>query len=202
MAEAARVAKSHAWNLVALLERQGHLRRQGERFMFPGLRRLLDDWCAFVRLRPDRVVGAKPIHPERSPDKAVARLLAGLARRPLAVAEAGSAEMVVGGHRACHLLGLGRSNIESVRLYVSGAAETLKRLDLVVAGDGSEILEVVEPRAKDSVFRGSARTDGLPVADVLQLYLDLRSSPARGFEQSEFLFEQVLEPHFRRSGWL
>lgn len=202
MAEAARVAKSHAWNLVALLERQGHLRRQGDRFMFPGLRRLMDDWCAFVRLRPDRVVGAKPVHPERSPDKAVAGLLARLARRPLAVAEAGSAEMVVGGHRACHLLGLGRSNIESVRLYVSGAAEALKRLDLVVAEDGSEILEVVEPRAKDSVFRGSARTDGLPVADALQLYLDLRSSPARGFEQSEFLFERVLEPHFRRSGWL
>ena len=202
LAEAAQVAKSHAWNLVALLERSGSLRRQGDHFLFPGLRRLLEDWCAFVRLRPDKVIGAKPVHPERKPDKAVARLLARLARRPLAVAEPGAAEVVVGGHRACHLLALGRSNIESVRLYVDGAAEALKRLDLVGTDEDPAILEIVEPKAKDSVFRGSARSDGLPVADVLQLYLDLRSSPARGVEQSDFLFERALEPHFRKSGWL
>jgi hypothetical protein len=202
LAEAAHVAKSHAWNLVALLERLGSLRRQGDRFLFPGLRRLLEDWCAFVRLRPDKVIGAKPVHPERTPDKAVARLLARLARRPSAVAEPGAAEVVVGGHRACHLLALGRSNIESVRLYVDGAAGALKRLDLVGADEDSAILEIVEPKAKDSVFRGSARAEGLPVADVLQLYLDLRSSAARGVEQSDFLFERVLEPHFRKSGWL
>jgi len=125
-----------------------------------------------------------------------------LARRPLAVAEPGTGEVVVGGHRACHLLALGRSNIESVRLYVDGAAEALKRLDLVGTDEDPAILEIVEPKAKDSVFKGSARADGLPVADVLQLYLDLRSSPARGIEQSDFLFERVLEPHFRESGWL
>lgn len=202
LAESARVAKSHAWNLVALLERQGHLRRQGDRFVFPGLRRLLEDWCAFARLRPDKVVGAKPIHPERTPEKAVAKLIGRLARRPLAVAEPEAVEVVVGGHRACHLLGLGRSNIESVRLYAGGAAEALKQLDLVGADKNSAILEIVEPKAKDSVFRCSARVDGLPVADVLQLYLDLRSSPARGLEQSDFVFERVLEPHFRKLGWL
>jgi len=202
LAEAAHVAKSHAWNLVALLERSGNLRREDDRFQFPGLRRLLEDWCAFVRLHPDRVIGAKPVHPERTFDKAVAKLLVRLARRPSAVAEPGAAEIVVGGHRACHLLGLGRSNIESVRLYVDGAAEALKRLDLVEADEDSAILEIVEPKAKDSVFRGSARAEGLPVADVLQLYLDLRSSPARGVEQSDYLFERVLEPHFRKSGWL
>jgi hypothetical protein len=202
LAQAAHVAKSHAWNLVHLLERQGHLRRQGDRFVFPGLRRLLEDWCAFVRLRPDKVIGARPVHPERATEKAVAKVLARLARRPMAVAEPGAAEVVVGGHRACHLLALGRSNIESVRLYVNGAVEALKRLDLVGADEASAILEIVEPKAKDSVFGGSARADGLPVADVLQLYLDLRSSAARGVEQSDFLFERVLEPHFRRSGWL
>jgi len=96
LAEAAHVAKSHAWNLVALLERSGNLRRQGDRFQFPGLRRLLEDWCAFVRLRPDKVIGAKPVHPERVSDKAVAKLLARLARRPPAVAEPDAAEIVVG----------------------------------------------------------------------------------------------------------
>ncbi len=202
LAEIAGVAKSHAWNLVALIEARGYLRRQGERFMFPGLRRLLEDWSAFVRLRPDRVLGAKPIHPERSPEKAVRQLLARLARRTSAVDEPGTAAVVVGGHRACHLLALGRSNIESARLYVEHPAETLERLDLVPADTDAALVEIVEPRAKDSIFKGSARVDGLPVADILQLYLDLRTSPARGVEQSDFLFERVLGPHFEKAGWL
>lgn len=202
LAAGARVAKSHAWNLVALLEQRGYLRRDDRRFQFPGLRRLLEDWCAFVRLKPDRVIGAVPVHPERSAEKSLAGVLARLRAPSHAMAEPGPGAIVLGGHRACHVLGLGRSNLQSVRLYVEKAADALRPLALVPADGNAALLEIVEPKARDSVFRAAIRRDGLGVADVLQLYVDLRSSPARGVEQSDFLFERVLEPHFRRAGWL
>lgn len=202
LAAEARVAKSHAWNLVSLLEQRGYLRRDDRRFQFPGLRRLLEDWCALVRLRPDRVIGAVPVHPERSAEKSLAGVLERLRAPSHAVAGPGQSAMVLGGHRACHVLGLGRSNILAVRLYVEKAADALRRLELIAADGDASLLEIVEPKARDSVFRAASRREGVVVADVLQLYLDLRSSPARGVEQSDFLFARVLEPHFRSAGWL
>ena len=201
LAAKAGVSKSHAWNLVSLLEQRGYLRREGRGFQFPGLRRLLEDWCAFVRLKPDRIIGAVSVYPERSADKSLAGVLARLRAPSHAVAEPGQGAIVLGGHRACHMLDLGRSNIRSVRLYVDDVAHALLRLDLVPAEGDSPLLEIVEPKARDSVFRASIRRDRYHVADILQLYLDLRSSAARGVEQSDFLFERVLEPHFRRAGW-
>jgi hypothetical protein len=38
--------------------------------------------------------------------------------------------------------------------------------------------------------------DGLPVADILQCYMDVRASHARGAEQSEFIRDRILLPHF------
>lgn len=201
LAAASGAAKSHAWNLVALLDQRGYLRHEGGRFHFPGLRRLLDDWSAHVRLRPDRSVGAALVYPERSAEKAVSRILSDLSRPSRAVAEPQPGQVVVGGHRACELLGLGRSNIRALHLYADNLDAALKRLDLVPAEAGA-VLEVAQPKARESVFRACVRVKGLPVADVLQLYLDLRGSPARGVEQSEFLFERVLEPHFKAAGWL
>jgi hypothetical protein len=142
------------------------------------------------------------MYPERSADKSLARVLARLRAPSHAVAEPGRGAIVLGGHHACHMLDLGRSNIRSVRLYVEEFADALRRLELVPTEGGSSLLEIVEPKARDSVFRASIRRDRFNVADVLQLYLDLRSSAARGVEQSDFLFERVLEPHFRRAGWL
>jgi hypothetical protein len=51
----------------------------------------------------------------------------------------------------------------------------------------------------DSAHRGCVRVDGVPVADALQCFLDVRLSHARGYEQSEYIYERVLRPHFERS---
>ncbi len=201
LAEAAGAAKSHAWNLVALLERRGYLRREAGRFQFPGLRRLLDDWCAHVRLRPDKVIRAVPVYPERSADKALSRVLSSLIRRDRAVAEPSPADVVVGGHRACEILGLGRSNVRALRLYADDPGAALKRLDLVPS-ENEALLEIAQPKARESVFRACSVVAGLSVADALQLYLDLRASPARGVEQSDHVFDRVLAPHFKAVGWL
>lgn len=204
LASIANVSQSHAWNLVALLEHRGYLRRDGGRFRFPGVLRLLEDWSAALRLRPDKAIKARPIYPLRSQDEVISRIIkkaAVLGRRRSG--DAGPLRVVVGGHHGCRLLGLGRSNVLSIRLYVDQPAwAALDSLDLVPAEPGSPLVEIVQPRAAESVFRGSVPVGGVHVADALQCSLDLRQSAARGEEQSDFIEEKVLEPHFRRQGWL
>jgi hypothetical protein len=49
-------------------------------------------------------------------------------------------------------------------------------------------------RWPESLFRGAVRPDGVPVADVIQCWLDVSSHPARGAEQAAFIWKRVLGP--------
>jgi hypothetical protein len=46
------------------------------------------------------------------------------------------------------------------------------------------------------VFRASVVRDGVPVADILQVWLDVGAHPARGEEQAEEIRHRVLAPIF------
>jgi hypothetical protein len=52
--------------------------------------------------------------------------------------------------------------------------------------------------ATQSVFRGVVRPDGLPASDVLQVWLDVSSHPARGREQAALIWRRVLKPLISR----
>jgi hypothetical protein len=71
-------------------------------------------------------------------------------------------------------------------------------LELVPAADGAVSLALIADDLPDSVHRGCVMVEGVPVADALQCYLDVRPSYARGREQADFIFERVLRPHFER----
>ncbi len=45
-----------------------------------------------------------------------------------------------------------------------------------------------------SIFRGMVRADGLPVSDIIQVWLDVSSNRARGEEQADLIRRRVLEP--------
>jgi hypothetical protein len=45
-----------------------------------------------------------------------------------------------------------------------------------------------------SIFRAMVRADGAAASDVLQVWLDVASHPARGIEQGDFIRQQVLGP--------
>jgi hypothetical protein len=102
--------------------------------------------------------------------------------------------VVVGSHLACHLLGLGRSNQRSARLHLAGrpVAEVMEALDLLPDAENAAALALVTDSLADSIHRGCVSVDGVPVADALQCYLDVRPSHARGYEQAEFIYERVL----------
>lgn len=46
----------------------------------------------------------------------------------------------------------------------------------------------------ESTFRGAVRRDGVMVADVIQVWLDVLNHPTRGQEQVEHIFKKVLQP--------
>lgn len=58
--------------------------------------------------------------------------------------------------------------------------------------DESADLILRQANAPESIFRGAVAVDGMKVADVLQIWLDVSAHPSRGREQAEFLERKVL----------
>jgi hypothetical protein len=56
---------------------------------------------------------------------------------------------------------------------------------------------VREPAAPQSVFRAIVHVDHLPVTDVIQVWLDVSSHPARGKEQAELIQRKVIDKLFQ-----
>jgi hypothetical protein len=54
------------------------------------------------------------------------------------------------------------------------------------------------PSNKEAVFRAAAIHEGLPVSDILQVWLDTSAHPARGRKQSDEIWARVLKPLFGR----
>jgi hypothetical protein len=81
-------------------------------------------------------------------------------------------------------------------LYVERLnAEVLK--DLGLSGNAEEEiadLYVRIPMNRESVFRGVVRKDGVPVSDILQVWLDVSQHPSRGKEQGDLIWRRILSP--------
>jgi hypothetical protein len=50
------------------------------------------------------------------------------------------------------------------------------------------------PRYDESVFRAVVLNDGVPVCDVLQVWLDVGQHPSRGREQAGLIWREILAP--------
>jgi hypothetical protein len=79
-------------------------------------------------------------------------------------------------------------------------AEVLK--DLGLSGDAGEKeadLYLPIPGNRESVFRGVVRKDGVPVSDILQVWLDVGQHPSRGKEQADLIWRKILSSAFESS---
>ena len=52
------------------------------------------------------------------------------------------------------------------------------------------------PGNRESVFRGVVEKSGLPVSDIIQVWLDVGQHPARGKEQADIIWRKILAPTF------
>jgi len=76
--------------------------------------------------------------------------------------------------------------------------KALARLGL--SPEGAERVSDVSvrvPAFRESVFRGAVLRKGVPVADVLQVWLDVAAHPARGAAQAEEIRRRALAPIFK-----
>jgi hypothetical protein len=78
----------------------------------------------------------------------------------------------------------------------------MEGLQLVPSANLAAPIVLLRPKHSRAVFGGITRLDGLPVCDILQVYLDLYHLPDRGREQADFVYEQMLAPLVRQASEL
>jgi hypothetical protein len=109
----------------------------------------------------------------------------------------------VDGPRACLALfaaaeALGLGFVQGVQpyLYIERMEpRVLEKLGFsAIAVDVDLDVYVRVPRNDESVFRGVVLNDGVPVCDVLQVWLDVAQHPSRGREQADLIWRKILAP--------
>jgi hypothetical protein len=78
--------------------------------------------------------------------------------------------------------------------------EVLK--DLGLSGNANEPeadVHVRIPGNRECIFRSVVRRDGIPVSDILQVWLDVGQHPSRGKEQADLIWKRILSPALESS---
>jgi hypothetical protein len=186
LAVVGRASVPAAWRLFSALKNGGHLDDSGNLSL---VRDLMARWRAAAQ-KPQRRVGAKFILPGRAPVERLHEALGALRN------EAGGPPACLGLFAACDALGVGHVRGAPLHLYVRHPApELLERLGLAFVDEGQPgDLLVQVARWPESLFRAAVYAKGVPVADVLQCWLDVSNEPARGAEQAAFIWRRVLGP--------
>jgi len=71
--------------------------------------------------------------------------------------------------------------------------------DLGLSGNSGEEqadIYIRIPGNRESIFRGAIRNDGVPLSDILQIWLDVAQHPSRGREQADVVWRKILAPAF------
>ena len=110
--------------------------------------------------------------------------------------------MCLGLFAAAEALGIGFVHGVKPCLYLERLnAAVLK--DLGLSGNAEEEEEadlyVRIPGNRESAFRGVVRKDGVPVSDILQVWLDVSEHPSRGKEQADLIWRRILSPALESS---
>jgi hypothetical protein len=180
-------------SFVMKAEQEGFLKRESGGFAIQNYQELLEDWGFAIKNKARQAIGLRFLYPGEAEEKFLSRLRLHCQKFREG---SNSVSLAVGGHLGCHLLGLGRSNVRQALLYANGTVEDiLSSLDLVEDPSRLPQLSLIVDAGRKSVLSCAVEVDGIRVCDVLQCYFDVRFSYARGREQSDYMFEQVLKPH-------
>jgi hypothetical protein len=195
LAAAAEVSVMSAFRLVRQLRQEGFLDEHDEPLRLVRRKELLRRWqAAHLRGAPERPL--RWIIPAKSERQLPAALHAysvqpNVKREPapraclglFAAAESLGFSFVHGVPQYFYLESLDREVLSRMGLSPEGAEQ---RPDVYVR----------VPIFRESVFRAAVVRDGVPVADILQVWFDVSSHPARGEAQAEEIRHRVLAPIF------
>ena len=202
LAKAAGVSVMSAFRFVEEFSKEGFLEPGGGVLRLVRLRELLNRWVAASQRRileiPMRWVlhrGKKALwNAVRSyqSDEAIASADQLSSPRP---------RLCLGLFEAAEALGIGFVHGVKPYLYLERLnAAVLK--DLGLSGNSGEEeadLYVRIPGNRESAFRGVVRKNGVPVSDILQVWLDVSQHPSRGKEQADLIWRRILSPALESS---
>ena len=97
---------------------------------------------------------------------------------------------------AAEALGLGFVHGVQPYLYIERIEpRILEKLGFSASSvDADSDVYIRVPRDHESVFRAVVLEDGVPVCDVLQVWLDVAQHPSRGSEQADLIWRKILAP--------
>jgi hypothetical protein len=205
LAAAAGVSVMSAFRFVQELSKEGFLESGEGSLRLVRLRELMSRWQAASPRRvlevPMRWVlhkGEKALRSAlrsyQSKGKMLAQDLKGLGSSP-------RPRICLGLFEAAEALGMGFVRGVQPYIYVERLnAAVLQELGLSEnpEGQGSDIYVRI-PGNRESVFRSVVEKNGVPVCDILQVWLDVGQHPARGKEQADMIWRKILSPAFESS---
>jgi hypothetical protein len=191
LAEAANVSVMSASRFVNQLSRRGFLDESGQRLQVVRVEELLEWWTSSNREAAREI----PAHWILKSGKD--QLLAAV--RQYATRQINSQpRCCLGLFAAADALGLGFVRGAPAHIYLQRLTrDALHRLGLAIDGSARAPDVTVRIRAgSEAVFRPRVFPDNVPVSDVLQVWLDVSTHPARGKEQAREIQRRVLKPLF------
>jgi len=202
LAEAAGVSVMSAFRFVEEFSKEGFLEPGGGVLRLVRLRELLNRWVAASQQRILEIPMCWVLHRGKKAlrnavrsyqsDEAIASADQLSSPRP---------RLCLGLFEAAEALGIGFVHGVKPHLYLERLnAAVLK--DLGLSGNAEEEeadLYVRIPGNRESAFRGVVRKDGVPVSDILQVWLDVSQHPSRGKEQADLIWRRILSPALESS---
>jgi hypothetical protein len=202
LAEAAGVSVMSAFRFVEEFSKEGFLEPGGGVLRLVRLRELLNRWVAASQRRILEIPMCWVLHRGKKAlwnavrsyqsDEAIASADQLSSPRP---------RLCLGLFEAAEALGIGFAHGVKPHLYLERLnAAVLK--DLGLSGNAEEEeadLYVRIPGNRESAFRGVVRKDGVPVSDILQVWLDVSQHPSRGKEQADLIWRRILSPALESS---
>jgi hypothetical protein len=198
LAEAAGVSVMSAFRFVEEFSKQGFLESGAGVLRLVRLRELLNRWVAASQRRVLEIPTRWVLHRGKKALWSAARSY----RSDEAMSSANPADQLssprprlcLGLFEAAEAFDIGFVHGIKPYLYLERLnAEVLK--DLGLSGNAEEEiadLYVRIPGKRESVFRGVVRKDGVPVSDILQVWLDVSQHPSRGKEQADLIWRRIL----------
>ena len=196
LAAAAEVSVMSAFRFVRQLRQEGFLDQNDEPFRLVRRKELLRRWQA-ANLRGAPQLPLRWIIPRKSERPLLAALYAYNAQPD--VKRESAPRACVSMFAAAESLGFGFVHGVPPYFYLESLdREVLSRMGLSPEGaEQRPDVYVRIPAFRESVFRAAVVRDGVPVADILQVWLDVSSHPARGEAQAEEIRHRVLAPIFK-----
>lgn len=189
LANAASVSVMSASRFVSQLGAEGFLDEDADALRVVRVDELLERWASASRRLAQQIPARWIVKRD------VRQLYADIAHRMVA---ADRPRCCLGLFAAADALGLGFVHGVPPHLYLERLdKDILRQLGLAVS-ESEERPDVLLriPGKGESVFRPAVHRDGLPVSDVLQVWLDVSTHPARGRDQAAAIRRQALAPLF------